>query len=122
MPIYLFESPEGNVKEIIQRMSDDHAYSEDGVEWTRLFTVPNAAIDSVAGDPYSEKEFMRKTNKSMKLGDMWDISQEMSNKRMKKDGKDGIKDKVVKSYEKKTKGKAHPLKDSSVFKTKHFTS
>ena len=121
MPIYLFESPDGEVKEIVQRMSEDHVYSENGVEWKRVFTVPNAAIDTQDDDPYSKDAFMKKTNKSMTVGDMWDISQEMSEKRIKKDGKDTIKEKKVKQYEKKTQ-KDHPLKSGNVFKTKHFSA
>ena len=122
MPIYLFENPKtGEIKEVVQKMNEDHIYSEDGVEWKRIFTIPNASIDVMDSDPYSKDAFMKKTNRNMTVGDMWDISQEMSEKRIQKDGKDYIKENSIKKYEKKTK-KDHPLKEGNVFKTKHFSA
>ena len=47
MPIYLFKNPKnGKVKEVFQSMNSDHIYSEDGVKWERVFTVPQASIDT----------------------------------------------------------------------------
>jgi hypothetical protein len=38
---------------------------------------------------------------------MWDLSKEMSNQRVKKDGEDSVKEKYFKNYEKKRKGVKH---------------
>ena len=81
----------------------------DGVEWKRVFDVPNAAVDSEL-DPFSRDDFMRHTAKNnMTAGQMMDLSKELSNKREKSRGLDPIKQKAVTSYEKKT-GKPHPNK------------
>lgn len=121
MPNYLFKSQEGEIKEIFQHMNDNHVYEEDGVAWERIFTVPNAAVDIALGDGSDKDSFMRQTNKKMTVGDMWDISQEMSDKRVKSEGVDVIKEKTVKKYEKKTHGKEHPNKHGNVAKKEHFS-
>lgn len=111
MPLYEFEHPETKKRTlIIQKMNDVHEYSDElGVKWTRVFSVPNAKVDSNA-DPFSEQAFMEKTkNFKGKIGDLYDMSRELSEKREKSRGIDPIKDKVVKAYEKKTQ-KPHPLK------------
>ena len=43
----------------------------------------------------------------MTVGDMWDLSKDMSEKRAKKAGKDPVKEKYFKDYEKKRKGVKH---------------
>lgn len=110
MPIYLFQNPKTKeVIEVVQSMKADHVYtSEDGTKWERIFTVPNAAIDSGDIDPYSKQDFLKATEKKgITCGEMFDLSAEMSQKRQAKDGKDKIKEKTQKEYKKKT-GKAHP--------------
>jgi len=122
MPIYLFENPKtGEIKEVVQKMNEDHIYSENGIEWKRIFTIPNASIDVMDNDPYSKDAFMKKTNRNMTVGDMWDISQEMSEKRTQKDGKDYIKEDSIKKYEKKTQ-KDHPLKNGDANSITHITT
>ena len=79
MPEYLFENPEtGEVISVIQGIDEEHTYSEDGVLFDRVFTVPNASIDSDV-DPFSAQQFNEKT-KNMKgtMGDMWDYSKAVS--------------------------------------------
>lgn len=111
MPIYLYEHPETKeVKEIVQGMNEKHVYSEAGVEWKRIFIAPSASIDKEA-DPFSPQAFKQKTDnmKGLTIGQMWDMSGELSEKRAKRrDGVDPIKQATVKEYEKKTQ-KAHPL-------------
>ena len=110
MPFYLFQNPETQeVIEVMQSMKADHVYVDDnGLKWERVFTVPNAAIDSGGIDPYSEKDFLKATEKrGITCGEMFDLSAEMSQKRESKDGKDKVKEKAQKDYKKKT-GKAHP--------------
>lgn len=112
MPLYVFQHPETEeVKEILQKMSEEHAYSEEGVAWNRLFTVPNAAIDSQY-DCDSADSFIKNTNKKMTIGDMWDESAAQSQKRVDKHGYDPVKQKTIKKYEKRT-GKIHPDKAKS---------
>ena len=110
MPFYLFQNPKTQeVIEIMQSMKADHVYiDEKGVKWNRIFTVPNAAIDSGSIDPYSKEDFLKATEKKgITCGEMFDLSAEMSQKRESKDGKDKVKEKAQKDYKKKT-GKAHP--------------
>tara|TARA_A100001037_G_C14999453_1_gene566302 strand:- start:354 stop:701 length:348 start_codon:yes stop_codon:yes gene_type:complete len=114
MPTYVFEHPEsGETIEVVQKIKEPHVYvDEDGLEWNRVFTVPNANIDTEI-DPFSSREFAEKTkNKSQNLGDLWDRSKELSEKREKTLGHDPVKKKYFKDYSKKRKGMKHP-KDKS---------
>ena len=57
MPIYIFQNPNtGETKEIVQKMNDLHVYKEDGVLWNRLFTIPQASIDTDI-DPLSQSSW-----------------------------------------------------------------
>ena len=90
-------------------MLEDHVYFDsDGLEWKRVFTIPNASIDSQI-DPYSSKEFIQKTeNKKGTIGDMMDYSKEMSLSRADKNGGiDPVKEKYYKDYSSKRKGAKH---------------
>jgi len=112
MPIYEFQHPEtGKILEVIQGMKDKHIYiDEKGVEWNRVYSSPNASIDTEM-DSFSKKDWMRRTaKKGMTYGDMQDLSKELSVKREKSRGLDPVKNKTVKDYEKKTR-KAHPNKN-----------
>ena len=91
-------------------MDDPHVYSdENGVEWDRVFTSPNMNVtDNLIGADTSEADFVRKTSeKNYTLGEMWDLSSELSEKRARVNGKDPIKEKEKKKYERRT-GKKHP--------------
>ena len=73
MPEYLFENPDtGEIISVAQGIDEEHTYSEEGKAFDRVFTVPNASIDSNP-DPFSAQQFTEKT-KDMKgsMGDMWD--------------------------------------------------
>jgi hypothetical protein len=113
MPLYIYEHPTtGEVKEVFQGMNDTHEYSEGNVKWNRLFLRPQAVTNSISSiDPWSAKQFVDRTRdmKGGTLGDLWDISANLSKQREKKAGKDPIKNKAVTDYEKKTT-KPHPLK------------
>ena len=99
MPIYLFENPDTDeVIEVIQRMSDVHEHTdENGLKWGRVWTSPTASTDSHI-DPWNKNQFLEKTKTTGKatMGDIWDRSQELSQKRAEKNG--GI-DPVRKKYE-----------------------
>ena len=118
MPLYEFQHPK--TKEIIgvvQKMKDEHVFiDENGVEWDRVFSVPNAAIDSEI-NAFSESDFLKATaKKGMTAGDMMDLSEQLSKKREKSRGLDPVKQKTVTKYELKT-GKAHPNKNGNKPKT-----
>lgn len=52
-------------------------------------------------DPYSKKDFLNATDKKMTMGEMWDLSKEMSESRAQKDGIDHVKEKNMREYEKR---------------------
>ncbi len=110
MPLYLYQNPETQeIKEVFQGMKDEHSYQENGVVWKRIFTKPNASIDSIANiDPFNKQKFIQKTG-SLKgtVGDMMDLSKEMSHQRSDKVGtEDPVKRKFFNDYEKNI-GKKH---------------
>jgi hypothetical protein len=121
---YLYEHIEsGEIVEITQSMRDEHVYNgEDGTEigqWRRVFTVPRASIDTKL-DPRDKNAFIRRTEKYTKLGEMQDISREMSEKRAAKDGKDGVKEAWLDNYEKTRNGKRHFERIPKVVETPHI--
>jgi hypothetical protein len=108
MPLYIYQNEEtGEVKEILQSMSEEHVYFENGIQWKRVYTVPTASIDTKI-NPFSEKEFVEKTGtKRGTVGDMMDLSSELSQRRAESTGsEDPVKRKLFSEYEKKT-GKKH---------------
>jgi hypothetical protein len=105
MPVYLFQNPDtGEVVHVVQSMNDNHEYSENGVKFERVFTIPNATVDDNI-DPNSSQAFIEKTGK-MKgtLGEIWDYSQELSNKRKKMYGEDPVRSKAEAKYSSKRRG------------------
>lgn len=106
MPIYLYRNPKNNkIVQIFQEMNAEHIYFENGIEFERIFTIPNASIDSQI-DPYSSQQFIEKTGK-MKgtMGEIWDYSKELSDKRAKeKGGIDPVREKAEKNYSNRRKG------------------
>ena len=108
MPIYIFQNPNtGETKEIVQKMNDLHVYREDGVLWNRLFTIPQASIDTDI-DPLSQSSWNEKTkNKTGTVGDLIDKSKELSEKRERIIGKDPIREKYFDNYKKTSNGQYH---------------
>ena len=112
MPIYLFKNPNtGKTISVFQSMNEEHTYSEDGIKYERVFTVPNAQIDTEF-DIDSSSKFVEKTgNMKGTLGEIWDYSQELSNKRASKyDGVDPLRQKAEEKYSKKRKGMKYKSK------------
>jgi len=110
MPVYLYQNPKtGKVKEILQSIHDNHEYEEDGIKWNRIFTVPQVNTFDKLTEASTEKDFARITsNKKGSVGDLWDQSKELSEKRAKTYGQDPIKKKYYEDWSKKRKGKVHP--------------
>ena len=114
MPIYLYKNPDtGKVVSVFQSMNDDHTYSKDGIKYERVFTIPNAQIDSSDSIDSAEK-FVEKTGR-MKgtLGEIWDYSQELSTKRAAENGGiDPLRKKAEEKYSKKRRGMKYKSKVS----------
>lgn len=111
MPLYTYEHPEtSETIDIVQGMNDKHTYiDKDGVEWKRVFYIPQASIDSKI-DPFDKSSFKEKTGQQKgTYGDLVDRSKEMSEKRKDKLGYDPVQKKYFKEYSKKRRGLKHPL-------------
>jgi hypothetical protein len=110
MPVYLYQNPKTKeIKEIVQSIHDEHEYYENNVKWNRIFTAPEINTQDKLKVDSSAKDFARVTaNQKGSLGDLWDRSSELSEKRKKIYGKDPVKEKYFKDWSKKRKGKVHP--------------
>lgn len=122
MPLYLFKHPtEEKYVEVFQGMKDKHEhFDENGLEWQRRWTVPNAAIDTKI-NPWKKEEFIRKTeNKKGTVGEMMDISSELSEQRARSDGKEDPKRReYFNNYSAERKGAKHHLDKNKVIENKH---
>jgi len=110
MPIYVYKHPdEEEFREVLQGMNDEHVYEEEDVEWKRVFLSPNAAIDNSI-DPFNNQQFIDATYKKKgTVGNMMDLSAELSSKRAEKAGGiDPVKEKFYDNYSKERKGAEHP--------------
>ena len=110
MPIYIYKHPDKEeYKEVVQKMNDKHEFFDsDGLEWKRVFTIPNASIDTHI-DANSQKQFIEKTaSKKGTIGDIMDYSKELSMKRSESNGGiDPVKEKYYKNYSDKRSGAKH---------------
>jgi hypothetical protein len=90
MPLYLFKNPnKDEYVEVHQGMKDDHSFVDDnGAEWERVWTAPQASM-GMNSSPDSESQFIDKT-KGWSLGDSWDYSKELGEKRKDKRGHDNV--------------------------------
>ena len=107
MPLYVFKHPKKDVVvEVVQKMQETHSFIDDeGTEWERVWNPPNTSVDSNQLDG-SKQSFMKYTeNRKGTIGDLWDVSRECSEKRIKRDGKDAVQEKHFKKYEEKNKVK-----------------
>jgi hypothetical protein len=117
MPFYLFQNIETEeVREIFFHMRDDKIYNGENNkefnQWKRLWTLPNAAINSQPLDPFSKKDYAKwvgNGEKKLTIGNMQDRAAELSREREEKLGFDPIKEQSYKNYEKRT-GKISPFK------------
>ena len=108
MPLYLFRNDEtGEEKDVFFGMLEKKEYTdENGKQWRRIYYIPTASIDTKI-NPFSERDFVNKTgNKKGTVGEVMDLSAELSEKRAESTGKeDPVKRKLFNDYEKKTKKK-----------------
>ncbi len=85
-PQYDYSHPE--TKEIVTRfqsVDDVHECIIGGVKYDRVWTVPQIAMDTKI-DPNNPKQFLAKTDKPGKLGDLWDRASDLSQERAEKNG------------------------------------
>lgn len=126
MPLYCYQNEEtGEIKDVFQGMNDVHEYfGEDGSEdgWKRVFTVPQASIDSHI-DPFKASDFAAKTGgKKGTYGDLLDRSAELSEKRADSNGGvDPIKQKYFENYSKERRGAKHHAELPKKIDNKNFT-
>jgi len=106
MPYYLFSHPQTEeICEIFFHMNDEKIYiDKNGIKWNREFSVPQASIDTNI-DPYSSSAFVEKTRKAGTVGELFDLSKEMSEKRGGKKN-----DPMKKTHEKQWKKDRNLLK------------
>jgi len=107
MPIYLYQNPKtGEIKEVAQKINEAHLFYEDGIEWLRIFTVPQLNTEGTLKADCTDKQFSEFTkNKKGSIGDLWDRSKELSDKRKKVYGQDPVKEKYKKDWSKKRKNR-----------------
>lgn len=115
MPNYEFENPEtGEYTTLFFHFSaapkiGEIITDESGKTWRRIASALNSNVDSKI-DPFSEKDFLKKTNKKGRMQDLWSRSKELSEMRKDKNGGvDPVAEKFYSDYESKYKHK-HPEK------------
>lgn len=113
MPYYRYSHPKTNeIKDIFQSMNDLHEYvDEKGIKWNRIFTAPELNTQDKLSAESSAKDFSRVVaDQKGTMGDLWDRSAELSEKRKKLYGEDKVKKEYYENWSKKRKGKIHPKK------------
>lgn len=109
MPVYDFESPDGKVISVLVPLNAADAerasQTVDGVVYKRVYSAPLAAKDTLRKGG-SNEDFKRVTEgKNLKVGEMWEISKEMSKDRADRNGgHDPVKEQYYRDYAKKTGG------------------
>lgn len=109
MPLYQYlDERDGKVYDVVQGMNDTHeAFAPDGFKLARIWTKPLASVDSKL-DPNDAKSFTKYTStRAGTLGDLQDLSAELSQKRKDKDGVDVVKQNFYDNYAKKRSGRRH---------------
>jgi len=109
MPLYIFQHPETEeTTEVFFHMNDDNKvyFDSDGVEWRRVFTTSQLSQDTQL-DPYSKKDFVNKTSGGGTMGELWDRSKELHQKRVEKEGVDPLRKEYFDQYSKERGGAKH---------------
>lgn len=111
MPVYIYQNPTTEeIVEIIQSVHDTHEYIDsNGIRWNRIFTVPQVGVDTKLDAFSTAADFREKTkNKNDNVGQLWDRSKELSEKRKIKFGEDKLKKKYLENWSKKRKNRKPP--------------
>lgn len=114
MPLYNFTNiVTQEVKDFLYSMKEapkvGSIIEAEGGKWKRNITTSQIATAGISPlDPYSAKDFATKTgNMKGNVGNMWDLSKELSERRAAKEGADPVKQAYYKDYSKKHKGRKH---------------
>ena len=86
MPLYTYIHPETKETiDVVQSVHDKHIYIDaKGIEWKRVFTAPEVNTQGNLKADCTPKQFSEFTkNKKGTLGDMFDRSAELSEKKKK---------------------------------------
>lgn len=116
MPQYEYLNEEtGETKLVIQSMDQEHVYFEDGKQWSRVFSSPQAA-ENTRLNPFDAKAYVNKTGSVNKgsFGDLYNRSADMSAQRADKNGGvDEVKLAYAKKYQSERKGRKLPTKNAN---------
>jgi hypothetical protein len=106
MPVHDYTSEDGETISVYVAASapttDHQTQTRDGKVYKRVYSAPLAAANTSFGDCTAE-DFARKTaaeKRGLKVGDAWEISAEMSDRRRQRDGIDLVKERYYEAYEK----------------------
>jgi hypothetical protein len=82
MPLYTFQHPKTQeFRDVFFHMTDEKKYiDENGVKWDRVFYPPTFAFDTRL-DPHDPNSFKKKTERGGTIGELFDLSKELSEKR-----------------------------------------
>lgn len=106
MPVLDFHNEQnGRTISVMVKLSADieafHTQIEDGVTYKRIYAAPAAAVN-VAHKDGTKEDFGRITDgKKMTVGQMQDLSKELSVERAAKNGNDPVKEQFYRDYEKR---------------------
>lgn len=111
MPLYEYENPEtGEVIEVFQEINDEHTYFQGGTQWRRVWSHTFSLSSNI--DPFDPQAFVRKTGEGkMTMGDITDLSKELSIKRLEQAGRDEVKEKARADYAAQRRGKTFGFDD-----------
>lgn len=122
MPLYLFSHPEtGETQDVFFNMNEDKVFIDsEGVQWKREFHSPQLNTQGSI-DPWSNADFVNKTNKQGTVGDLLDRSADLSRERADQNGGvDPVKEKYYENYSKTRKGSKHPDQLPKSFEDKNI--
>lgn len=113
MPDYDFQHEDGEVITVFVPLSAEDeqrlVQTVNGRTYKRVYGVPRMAVDmgTRIGDA-TQQDFNRITgNKQMNVGDAWEISRDMHEKRKSEHGRDPVQEAQYAKHEKET-GEKHP--------------
>ena len=122
MPFYTFLNPKTKeVLDLFFHMNDKKEYiDEDGIKWDRQWHTPELNATG-SSDAWDSKKFVEKTGRGRgKVGDMLDMSSDLSKERASSNGGvDPLKENYYKRYTKERNGAIHPDKNPKTFENKH---
>jgi hypothetical protein len=126
MPIYEYQHNDtGEVRPVYRPLSEyDKEYcGDEGNEcgkWKKIVSRADGYVKTKL-DPYNKNDFVNNLHgKNYTMGDLWDASKELSEKRAEKEGVDPVKQKYYDEYSAKRNGQKHPnqIKEETAAKLK----